>query len=408
MQRVARLTPIQRFLWSSLEVLREHQLSALNRILDAAIISEPYRRLYGSHRQLQDLEELSELPVIDRQYLAQFPVDQRLTRQVEDLEREPSTGTTGEVMLSMRAPEEVVYQDLLVVRQFIQQGIPSNARYLDLRFGPDPNQPLVVEGNVGVISAWAPVENQADAAQLFKPSVISGPPSTLLEMGEFVGGLEVESVLTYAEVLTPTDRDQLRRMFAADPFDVYGASETGAIAWECASRSGYHVNADAMIVEVLNDDLEPVPLGEVGNLVITTLWNPTMPVIRYRIRDVGGLVPQPCPCGITLPLMGQVEGRDNDCPVTGDGRRVSPNRFILAAVGQYFGDVARWRVIQRDVDDFLVEVVWRGRPVSDFRERITETYSRAMGGPVHVELREVDRLSASPGRKVRWLESLVE
>lgn len=407
MSQVAAYLRNRRLLACDLEVLRKHQVASLTRVLDAAMRSEPYRRLYGSPPRVTSLEDLGAMPVIDRSYLARFSIEERLTHHPPDLERAPSTGTTGEVMLTLRAPEENEYQWGLLGRQFEVQGISPGARHLSLLFQLRPDEALQVRGNVGHFPAWAPAEKQAEIVRSFKPSFISGPASCLLELGDYIGEFKVDSMMTFAEVVTSEDRKELRRHFGADPLDLYGASETGFISWECPQRAGYHINADAVIVEVLDGDDQPVPLGEVGNLVITTLWNPTMPVIRYRIRDVGNLLPGTCSCGVTLPLMGPVVGREQDFVIAHDGRRISPLRFVLGRVGPYWTDVKRIHVVQREVDDFLVEVVWREDPIPHLAAEMAHTYSEICGGPVRVELRSVDRLSTTPGRKFRWLESRV-
>jgi hypothetical protein len=82
-------------------------------------------------------------------------------------------------------------------------------------------------------------------------------------------------------------------------------------------------------------------------------------------------------------------------------------RFLLGRVGPFFDTVAGFRIIQREVDDILVEVVWRDEPAPDFAEKMAAASSRALGGPVRVEVREVERISRPRGRKFRWLESLV-
>ena len=403
----ARIRQLHRFLNVDPEKLAEHQLSSLGRILDAAMRSEPYRRLYGTHPRIEQLEDLKTLPVIDRRYLGEFPVEQRLTEQHDDLEEEPSTGTSGEVMMTLRTTDETRYLDALLGRQLFAQGIAPGARRLNLLVGMTDSDPLEVRGHLSSISAWAPVERQAEAARSFDPSFISGPPSSLIELGNATGGIQVDALMTFGEVVTDLDRRELRSLYGTDPLDQYVSSEAGQIAWECTSRSGYHVNADAVLLEVLDDDDEPTAVGEAGHLVITTLWNPTMPVIRYRVGDIGRLLPGPCPCGISLPLLDAVEGRDTDRPVAHDGRRVSAMRLVLGNVGPYFSDVARFRVIQRDVDHIVVEIAWRNEPIPDLAKKMAETYSRALGGPVNVELREVETFSKPRGRKFRWVESLV-
>ena len=407
MERVRRFMHRQNLLRAGPQELGRLQLAALTGILEAAWKTEPYRRLYGSRPKVAKLDDLRDLPFTDRAYLASFPVEQRITDAADDLEPEPSTGTSGEVMVSMRSPDESTLQVILWMRQLLAQGIGPRERHLVFDFSMDPSAPLELQQNVGRLPGWGPIEMQADAVHSFRPSVLSGPPSCLLELAECIGPFPVRSLGTFGEVVTPEDRAELRHYFGAATFDLYSASETGHISWQCARRDGYHVNSDTLLVEVLDDEDRPVPPGEAGHIVITTLWNPTMPVIRYRIGDIGMLLPDQCECGITLPLMGPVEGRFIDRLATHDGRRVSAMRMALASVGPYHASIRRWRLVQRSVDDILVEIVWAGEPVPDLAQRMSEGYARALGGPVSVEIREVERFSLPRGRKFRWVESLV-
>ncbi len=97
--------------------------------------------------------------------------------------------------------------------------------------------------------------------------------------------------------------------------DNYGLSEVmgPGVAGECQQCNGLHINEDHFLVEVLDPaTLEPVPEGEVGELVITTLTKEAFPMIRYRTRDLTRILPEPCPCGRTLRRMSRIMGRTDD------------------------------------------------------------------------------------------------
>lgn len=98
-------------------------------------------------------------------------------------------------------------------------------------------------------------------------------------------------------------------------FNNYGLSEVigPGVSGECAVRDGMHISEDAFIVECINPDtLEPVPPGEEGELVFTSLCKEAMPIIRYRTRDIASLNPEPCACGRTTVRMSRVTGRSDD------------------------------------------------------------------------------------------------
>lgn len=97
--------------------------------------------------------------------------------------------------------------------------------------------------------------------------------------------------------------------------DNYGLSEVmgPGVAGECMERNGLHINEDHFIIEIIDPEtLKPVPPGEVGEMVITTLTKEAFPVIRYRTRDLTRLITEPCDCGRTFNRIEKVRGRSDD------------------------------------------------------------------------------------------------
>ena len=106
-----------------------------------------------------------------------------------------------------------------------------------------------------------------------------------------------------------------RRELGILAFNNYGLSEVigPGVSGECGARAGMHVQEDHFIVECIDPEtLEPVPEGETGELVFTTLTKEALPVLRYRTRDLASLDRRPCPCGRTGVRMSRVVGRSDD------------------------------------------------------------------------------------------------
>jgi len=122
------------------------------------------------------------------------------------------------------------------------------------------------------------------------------------------------------------------------------------------------------------------------------------------------LLVDPCPCGITLPLMGPIEGRSPDWIVGPGGRRISPFRVVLGVLlgGEVVNTVRRYRITQRAVDDFLVEVVWKSGRREDMVGRLAPALSWVLQWPVRVECRDVPELPGGDSRKFRQVVSLVK
>lgn len=116
-----------------------------------------------------------------------------------------------------------------------------------------------------------------------------------------------------AEPLTEESRQRIQERWNVRAFNNYGSVETGAPAWECDEQDGMHINEDAYLVEILDPATDgPLPDGEYGALVLTSLFKEAAPVIRYRIGDIASIVPGTCRCGRTLRRLSKVKGRLDD------------------------------------------------------------------------------------------------
>lgn len=113
--------------------------------------------------------------------------------------------------------------------------------------------------------------------------------------------------------------DKMRRRMESilniDTFDIYGLTEIygPGIGIDCPEHAGIHFWSDHLIFEVIDPRTgRQLPVGEEGELVITTLTKEGMPLLRYRTHDVSRLIPEACPCGSPFPMIGRVLGRTDD------------------------------------------------------------------------------------------------
>ena len=122
-------------------------------------------------------------------------------------------------------------------------------------------------------------------------------------------------LLSSADRLDPVLRHVLATVWNCTVLDHYGLTETGyGGAVECAAHDGYHMRLLDMIVEIVDFCGDaPLPPGEAGEVVITTLSREAMPLIRYRTGDVASILSGPCACGSPLPRLGPVGGRLERC-----------------------------------------------------------------------------------------------
>lgn len=157
---------------------------------------------------------------------------------------------------------------------------------------------------------------------------------TIKEMG-MMDKLHLKSGCFGAEPWTEEMRAHLEELFDFDACDIYGLTEIGGpgVAFECLEKTGMHVNEDNVIVEIVDPATgEPLPYGQKGELVFTTITKTGMPMLRYRTHDICSLSAEPCACGRTLIKMNRLTGRTDDMLVI-RGVNVFPSQIETCLIG---------------------------------------------------------------------------
>lgn len=164
-------------------------------------------------------------------------------------------------------------------------------------------------------------------------------------------------VVGVSDLVDDECRGLIREIFKVELLDLYGAAETGCIAWLCSRCGEYHVNIDHLVVEFI-----PWPSSDDRDnpfkIVVTNLHSFAFPVVRYEIGDLGFPSPRSPLCGRGLPLMKVVEGRSDAAIRLPSGRVLSPLFFF--AVMKNVPGVAQWQVIQEEPDRLVVKIVPAG------------------------------------------------
>ncbi|MEQ8846453.1 hypothetical protein [Botrimarina sp.] len=199
---------------------------------------------------------------------------------------------------------------------------------------------------------------------------------------------------------TPTMRRTIETGLGGRYIDDYGSAELGPIAAGCGDSVGCHVFTDLFVVEVLDADGRPCAEGELGEVVVTDLINYAMPLIRYRIGDLGRLLHEPCPCGRPAPRL-QLEGRVHDALVGADGTRVSS--FAIAERLHRLPFVDEFQIVERP-DSSLVLTLTPTPNASPDEAAARDAIAEELGPGRVVSVKTARTLPPEPGGKFRWVK----
>jgi len=204
-------------------------------------------------------------------------------------------------------------------------------------------------------------------------------------------------VFTTADTLHPHMRNAITQAFHCPVSIEYGSRDGGFVAHECPA-GGLHVHADRVYLEIIRGD-QSMPLGELGEIVLTSLDATAMPFVRYRTGDVGALDPAPCRCGRSLPLLKSIEGRSSDFLLARGGKLIHSLSVIYFL--RELDGIASFRVIQDDLNSLSIEIVTTHPGVKLPLEKVRTQMQQLFGYPVSVEFKFVQSLPPTSSGKYR-------
>ncbi len=249
------------------------------------------------------------------------------------------------------------------------------------------------------------------ALHQYRPKVIQAYARSAVLFARYLHAQQLDAyrpqaIITSAEVLESSDRDLLEQVFGCRVFNRYGCREVSVVASECDAHSGLHVMAEGLYLEI-ETPTGPAAPGETGSILVTDLLNYAMPLIRYRIGDMGSWADVPCPCGRGLPRLQAVAGRVTDFLVGGDGQLVS-GVFLATYVVAQRPSLGQVQIHQHRP----AAVTYRIKPGRDYRHEDDMNYLRCttrqfLGDRADVDVEVVDDLPTESSGKFLFSRSTV-
>ncbi len=239
-------------------------------------------------------------------------------------------------------------------------------------------------------------------------TIISYPSSIyLLAMHARKRGIDlretgVKVIFVTGEVLFPHQREVVQETLNCPVANGYGGRDSGFICHECP-RGSMHIMADATVVEILDPHGNPVPDGELGEIVITDLYSREVPFIRYATGDVGALASGHCACGRALPLIDKIQGRTTDFVVAPDGTILHALSVIY--IVRELDGVEQFRIRQKKVDHLHVQLVRNDRFRPENEGRIREGLRKRLHANVDVTIEYLPVLPPERSGKYRHVIS---
>lgn len=222
---------------------------------------------------------------------------------------------------------------------------------------------------------------------------------------------KLRTLVIGAEPHSEETRRRIEDMLGVKAYNSFGMSEMcgPGVAFECPQQNGLHIWEDYYIVEIVDPQtLEPVPDGEVGEMVLTTLNREAMPLLRYRTRDLTRILPGECPCGRHHKRLDRMQGRSDDMIIL-KGVNIFPIQIekILMQFPEVSSDYLITLETTSDNDDMTVEVELKQLSVDDFSvlSNLTKEITRRLKDEIlvtpKVKLLPKGTLPQSEGKAVR-------
>jgi phenylacetate-CoA ligase len=335
----------------SLEKLQEERLiKTLQQADRTPFYSQRFKENKINITKITKLDSIRDLPFTTKHDLRLSYPDGMLSVEREKVVRiHASSGTTGKSTVIFYSKHDVNEWAIQVARGMYSAGMRSTDVFqnmmgyglftggLGLHYGGELLGCMVIPTSTGNS------HKQIELMQDFGSTIMHITPSYALHLGETVQkelgidprDLPVKKAILGAEPYSEETRDKIEQLWGVDAYNNYGLSEMNGpgVAFECVHKKGMHLAEDYYIAEIINPDTcEPVPDGDIGELVLTHINREAMPMIRYRTRDLTRFITEPCACGRTMRKLDRMKGRTDDMLIIG-GVNVFPSQIEGVIMG---------------------------------------------------------------------------
>ena len=408
---------LQQSEWWRAQRLAAMQYRQLAQLLIHARQTVPHYRQALPRSGQVGAELLLSLPVLTRGQIQDDPaalLSNALPKEHLPLQTVRTSGSTGRPVQVKITAVTALFRRALYLREhrWHRRDLSLSAstiRNMPADRGLPPNGARAADWGQGyatrpidALNIRATVDEQLDWLQRVRPAYLSTFPTNLralaneaVQRGTRLAGLK--QACTYAESIPAGLRELVRRSLGVPVTDIYSSEEVGPIAFQCPQHEHYHVQAENLLVELIDDSGRPCPAGAVGRVLVTDLHNFAAPLIRYEIGDYAEAGPA-CDCGRGLPVLARILGRTRNMLCMPGGR----TRWPTLPSGDELGRIApirQFQLVQKDLHRLDLVLV-AARPLSANEEaRVRAAFLSDLGGGFELTLSFAASIARTAGGK---------
>lgn len=416
--------------WWPEETLLAMQLRQAERLIAHAARTVPYygkklnvlRGLKGGQLTVENWRKIPLLRRTDIQDAGDTLESRNLPKAHGKPNDVSSSGSTGRPITVKTTPITGMFFQALNLRLHKWHGRDLTAKTVAIRVlrgahikaakegKPIPWARAFKSGPMMFLDLRTPIEEQFEWLCQQKAEYVLTYPSNLmglLKVGEERGEVppNLHHVATMGEMLDPETRAACERIWKVPVIDAYSSQEVGMIAMQCPDHNHYHVQAESLLVEILDDDGKPCKPGQSGRVVLTDLHNFATPLIRYEVGDYAE-PGEKCSCGRGLPVIKRILGRTRNLVTLPTGERFSQS-FSLFKLGGLKA-IRQVQLIQKTVNDIEAKLVVT-QPLTENEEtELRRIITDGLGYPFDISIVYVDHIPRSKGGKFEEFMSEVE
>ena len=377
--------------------------------------------------QIRSLADVRRLPFTTNSDLrAQYPKGFLIPGKDDLIRLHTSSGTTGKPKALFFSRKDVDQAAELIARCLVMTGVTKQdvlqnmmtyglfTGALVMHYGAEKLGMMVIPAGPGNS------EKQLLLMQDFRSTVIHTTPSYALYFSDFLEkkgvdprrDLALRKAYIGSEPYSEATTKKIEAALGVEVFNSYGLSEMNGpgVAFDCEARSGMHIWEDNYLVEIINPETgEPLPDGETGEMVLTSLCREAMPILRYRTRDITSIVPGVCSCGRTHRRLNRITGRSDDMLIV-RGANLYPQQIERVLMG-IPGVGRNYLICLEGLDEMIVKVelaeaTFDGQVehLVHLQNQITEKLRAEINVKPKVEISQPGTLPVSEGKAKRVID----